>query len=96
MWVRVRLYAKFSLAQECHKKDGDFIVRSTYHLQKEILTLDKGECSRIWQHSSLWKHIGQMNTLNVVKLFIYDRDNLPIHISFYYYFHPPIHLSSSS
>ena len=49
---------------------GEFIVRSAYHLHKEILESNKGECSRIEQQM-LWKQIWWMNKHNVVKVFLW-------------------------
>jgi hypothetical protein len=45
-------------------------VRSAYHLQKEILVIDKGECSCNGQHSLIWKQLWKMKIPHVVKVFL--------------------------
>ena len=50
---------------------GEFIVRSAYHLQHELILLNKEECSRTGQQSSMWKQIWNMNTPNVVMVFMW-------------------------
>jgi hypothetical protein len=40
--------------------NGEFIVRSAYHIQMDMIALAKGECLRMCQHCLLWKSLWKM------------------------------------
>jgi len=50
--------------------NGEFTVRSAYHLQMDRIVLAKGECSSMRQHCLLWKSILKMQVLHTVKVFM--------------------------
>jgi hypothetical protein len=49
--------------------NGEFSVRSTYHLENELTTNNKGECSYVRRQSNVWKRLWKMNVPNAVKVF---------------------------
>jgi len=51
--------------------NGEFTVRSVYHLQEEILAFDQDECSHEGKHNLMWKNLWMMNVTHVVKVFLW-------------------------
>ena len=51
-------------------KNGEFTVRSAYHLAKDIFEVDKGSCSDRDSNRMLWKAIWQIEVPRATKIFI--------------------------
>jgi hypothetical protein len=50
-------------------KNGIFIVRSAYHLGKELIAITMGQCSESNLERGVWKFIWSMRVPNQVKMF---------------------------
>lgn len=55
--------------------NGQFSVRSAYHLEMERLTLQHEETSHLKGQSIFWRTIWQLNVANVVKMFLWKAYN---------------------
>jgi hypothetical protein len=56
-------------------KNGDFSVRSAYHLAHDLNSREASGCSYTDSLTPLWKHIWLINVLRVVKLFLWQACN---------------------
>jgi hypothetical protein len=52
-------------------KNGEFTVRSAYHLAKDKFEVDKGSCSNRDSNRLLWKAIWQIEVPRATKIFIW-------------------------
>lgn len=51
--------------------NGKYSVKSAYHLEKERLSRNQGECSMISHHKGVWQQIWQLNMPGVVRNFLW-------------------------
>lgn len=56
-------------------KNGEFSVRSAYHLAKECEEVDKGSCSNGENMSALWKAVWRVKCPRVVQNFLWKACN---------------------
>lgn len=56
-------------------KKGIFMIRSAYHMAKEISMADQGGCSNEGKMKSMWQTIWKMNCPRVVHLFLWKACN---------------------
>jgi hypothetical protein len=56
-------------------KDGEFSVRSAYHMIKEQCSREEGSCSNVQQMRRLWKDIWSIKGSRVVKTFMWQACN---------------------
>jgi hypothetical protein len=56
-------------------KNGEFTVRSAYHLAHEIECVDEGSCSNACEIKSVWKVIWKIKGSRVVKTFLWQACN---------------------
>jgi hypothetical protein len=50
---------------------GEFTVRSAYHMDKEHKVRDRGESSKAYRHSRIWKAIWSLKVANSIKMFLW-------------------------
>jgi hypothetical protein len=56
-------------------ENGVFIIRSAYHLGKEIQNQEGGQCSQRHKGHEVWKAIWSLKVPNLVKLFMWKACN---------------------
>jgi hypothetical protein len=54
-----------------HTKNGEYSVKSGYHLAKERFEVDQGSCSNRDRNKSLWRDIWNIRVPNATKIFLW-------------------------
>jgi hypothetical protein len=54
-----------------HTKNGEYSVKSGYHLAKERFEADQGSCSNRDRNKSLWRDIWNIRVPNATKIFLW-------------------------
>jgi hypothetical protein len=54
-----------------HTKNGEFTVRSAYHLAKDKFEVDRGSCSNRDNNRTLWKAIWNIDVPRAAKIFLW-------------------------